>query len=363
MDERIFVCKAGLPIPTWDLRHRLPVFAPVGSECKDTATIFRINSTFMDVTDQPYRYRHMTAGGALTSFFFAVVFCVIGVIVFMHRDRTIDAGFVSYSIFVSLSLSGFSYFAFKIGREEFFSLKRRPIRFNRMEQKIYSVRRRRYFDKPDEGDITWEVPWNADSIFCIHKNDYAAGNCYHIRHYTVDEQGNVLRAFAIGREWEGDRNLQGLLSQWNYWCEYMNQGPANLPSPALFFREKEDVRETFLFCTYALGFQAVTFSYILSFPLLLLATSFRLLALWTCRDPVWPRSVDLVSAIEPGDAFDQPRGDTPTGWADTGTARRQNKWPLDPKRAVPNWRGEPDPAKNALLWAKDVPPVLIAEAE
>ena len=37
----------------------------------------------------------------------------------------------------------------------------------------------------------------------MHRSDKASGNSYHIRHYTVDEQGNVIRAFAIGRQWEG----------------------------------------------------------------------------------------------------------------------------------------------------------------
>jgi len=50
MDERAFLYKTGKPIPAWDLRHRLPTDKPVGPECKDTATIFRVNSTYMDVT-------------------------------------------------------------------------------------------------------------------------------------------------------------------------------------------------------------------------------------------------------------------------------------------------------------------------
>jgi hypothetical protein len=49
----------------------------------------------------------------------------------------------------------------------------------------------------------------------------------------------------IGRTWEEDECLTGLLSQWNYWCWYMNHGPADLPKPLLFFKEKENVLESF----------------------------------------------------------------------------------------------------------------------
>ncbi|MET2989076.1 DUF6708 domain-containing protein, partial [Herbaspirillum seropedicae] len=76
---------------------------------------------------------------------------------------------------------------------------------------------------------------------------------YHIRHYEVDEDGNVVRAFSIGRKWEGQECLDGLLSQWNYWCWYMNHGPEELPKPLLFFKEKEDMLESFLFCMYDFG--------------------------------------------------------------------------------------------------------------
>jgi hypothetical protein len=30
-----------------------------------------------------------------------------------------------------------------------------------------------------------------------------------------------------------------LLSQWNYWCWYMNHGPANLPKPLLSSRKRK----------------------------------------------------------------------------------------------------------------------------
>jgi hypothetical protein len=311
----------------------------------------------MDVTDQPYMYKQMLAGGVLVACAAAGAFLYVAIRILLEPGHEIDEVIPFFSI-ILCGFIGFACAAFRFGRDEFFSLKRRPIRFNRKEQKIYTIRRRRFFAKPDEGDVTWEVPWNAQSIFCVHRSDKASDDAYHIRHYTVDEQGNVVRAFAIGRQWEGRKNVQGLLSQWNYWCEYMNQGPADLPPPALFFSEHEDTRESWLFCMYEMGFQASSLFRTIVMPLILLYTSHRLIAQWTCRDPVWPKAVEAVSAIALGDVYDQPLGATPVGWAATAIARARNEWPFDPKREVANWHGEQDPAKNALLWTENTPPKM-----
>ena len=310
----------------------------------------------MDVSDQPYRDRQMLAGSVIVAVAAAVAFAVVGHYIIAHPKAEVSASIVCVWLLLISAISGFSYIAYKFGRDEFFALKLRPIRFNRKEQKIYTIRRRRFFAKPGEGEVTWKIPWNAEAIFCIHKSNRASDDAYHIRHYEVDAQGNVVRAFAIGRQWEGREAVAGLLSQWNYWCEYMNHGPADLPAPSLFFSERESVRDSFLFCVYGIGFGSSIGLYILMSPIIVMLTLFRLLALWTCRDPVWPASVEAVSGIEPGDVHEQPRGATPVGWAQTGMACHRQQWPLDPKRPVTNWQGEPYPAKNALLWTADVPP-------
>ncbi|MCI1015575.1 hypothetical protein HWE04_17075 [Herbaspirillum sp. C7C2] len=356
MDERTFQFKAGKPIPIWDLNHRLPIDRAVGPECKDTGTIFRINSSFMDATDQPYKDRQWQAGGVTTACIGVLAILYLAGIIMLDDIKSSTTYLVTNFLIMTGSIFGFSYCILKFGRDEFFSLKRRPIRFNRKEKKIYAIRRRRFFSKPGQGDITWEVPWDENAIFCIHRGFSNNSPVYHIRHYEVDEDGNVLRAFAIGRKWEEQENLQGLLSQWNYWCWYMNHGPAELPKPPLFFSERESMRESFLFCLYDFGTQASVRYRIAMMPYILLMTGYRLLALWTCRDPVWPQAVKDVSLIEPDDPYDEPRGNTPIGWGDTVLATQRGDYPDDPKMEIKDWKGEADPALNALLWAKDVPP-------
>lgn len=356
MDERTFQFKAGQPIPEWDLKHRLPINKPVSSECKDTSTIFRINSTFMEVTDQPYRDRHWQAGGVLGTMFMAIISITPLVLIASNPVPRLNFAIAALCCLSISSIIYFTYMALKYGRDEFFSLWRRPIRFNREERKIYAIRRRRFFSKPGEGDITWEVPWDDKAIFCIHRGIVHRRHVFHIRHYQVDQNGNVIRAFAIGRTWEEDECLNGLLSQWNYWCWYMNRGPADLPKPLLFFKEKENMLESFLFCMYDFGMRASAAYRISMMPLILLMTSYRMMALWTCRDPIWPDAVNKVSVIEPDDPFNEPSGNTPVGWAETAHALDRNEYPEGDKKEMENWLGEKDPVASALLWAQDVPP-------
>lgn len=110
---------------------------------------------------------------------------------------------------------------------------------------------------------------------------------FHIRHYTVDDHGNVTRVFSIGREWTGKRQVEMALAQWNCWCMYMNGGPNGLPKPMLFHTQRETPRESFLFSLYGFGMRAPVFVRLLMMPLTLVFTVMRIVANATCRDPVW----------------------------------------------------------------------------
>lgn len=119
MDERVFPYRAGQPIPEWDLRHRLPINRPVSSECKDTGTIFRINSTYMDVTDQPFRERQWLAGGVLVS----CLGMAVGVwVYYVTRVLYPNAGGVLGDLLCLSITYALGYSAFRFGRDEFISL-------------------------------------------------------------------------------------------------------------------------------------------------------------------------------------------------------------------------------------------------
>ncbi|WP_444848479.1 DUF6708 domain-containing protein [Duganella caerulea] len=359
MDERVFKIKTGVPIPVWDSKHRLSIGNYVGPECKDSGTVFRINSVYMDVSDQPHIMRQWLAGGILVAIIFAMLFFSFLIfVIFVSPPPIWDGKYYFFAIQLAAFSAGFSYFALRFGRDEMFSLTRRPIRFNRVEKKIYVIRRRRFFSSAKDGDVTWEVPWNENTIFCIHSGRKNSNDedTYHIRCYETDSQGNVLRGFAIGREWDELDGMNDLLCQWNYWCWYMNSGPSELPRPLLFLSEKEGLFESFLYCMYEVGFGLSPMLRIVLLPFFFWMTIQRVLALSTCRPPIWPENVEKVSLIAEDDPFQQPTGDTPIGWAQTSQAHRANSYPADPRRKIPNWSGAEDGLKNAERWQAEVAP-------
>lgn len=168
MDERIFKIKTGHAIPEWDVKHRLPITGCVGPECKDSATIHRINSVFMDVSEQPHMMRQWFAGGIFTAAFGSLAFFVFFVFVLYaswKKQWDLSLGFLVFEL-VAAAI-GFGYVCIKFGRDEVFSLTRRPIRFHRGARKIFAIRRRRFSSFRELGDLTVEVPWNEDAVFFV----------------------------------------------------------------------------------------------------------------------------------------------------------------------------------------------------
>ncbi|MGH8778814.1 DUF6708 domain-containing protein [Paraburkholderia sp.] len=359
MDESTIPLQVGKPVPDWDLKHRLPIDTPVGPDLWDGGTIFRINSTYMDVTEQPFMERQWAALGA----FFALCGVAAGFwLYYLTHVRYPDMAGVIFDLMALITLAIFGWLAVKAGRTVFWGLKNRPIRFNRLEKKLFAIRRRRYFRKPGQGDVTAEAAWSKDACFCIHRETTNFGRIYHIRHYQLDSQGNVIDAFSIGREWVGDRNVRTLLAQWNYWCRYMNEGPATLPKPMLFPATHETITESFFYAMYTFGLTASGAWRVTTMPFTILFTLLRALSLATCRDPVWPTVIDEVSRVAPNDVYMAPSESTPVGWAQTIRAQQRREYPDAPKGDVQNWSGEANGVENAKLWVTDQPPMKRAGA-
>ncbi len=244
----------------------------------------------------------------------------------------------------------FAGIAVKLGHGFILGLRRFPIRFHRGERKLYAIRKRRFFAKPGEGDVVWEAPWSRDSIFCLHREMSTFGELFHIRHYTVDDHGNVTRVFSIGREWMPAAEVELALAQWNYWCKYMNDGPNGLPKPMLFHTENETPRESFLFSLYGVGMDAPVVWRIVTMPFILIFTVMRIFANATSRNPIWPESIERISQIASDDPYAQPRADTPVGWSETVFARRRGDYPINPKAHVEGWTGDGDATRYATSW-------------
>lgn len=130
----------------------------------------------------------------------------------------------------------------------------------------------------------------------------------------------------------------------------MNNGPEGLPKPMLFHTEHETLRESFLFSLYGLGLSAPVAWRIVTMPFTLVFTVMRRFANATCRDPVWPASIEKISIVPANDPYAEPRPDTPVGWAETILAQQRGEYPDDPKARVKHWTGEPDGRLHAAAW-------------
>ncbi len=347
MDERVMKKCVGKPVPEWDLAHRLPINRSVGPVIQDFGSIFGINAVFMDVIEPSFLEKQWFVTGVALAF----VFIGIGPYIYwLTNIRYPDAADILGDIFAVCVSLGFAFIVWKLGRGLFFGLRYRPIRFHREARKLYAMRARRFFAKPGEGDVIWEAPWAEDSIFCLHREDTSFGTVFHIRHYTVDDNGNVTRVFSIGREWTGTRQVEMALAQWNYWRAYMNDGPNGLPKPMLFHTQRETLRESFLFSMYSFGMRAPVVVRLLMMPLILVFTVMRIMANATCRDPVWPEAIERISAIDSSDPYAEPRPGTPVGWGDTALAQQRGEYPNAPKTRIDSWSGEPDARMHAAAW-------------
>jgi hypothetical protein len=348
MDERVMKKCIGKPVPPWDLAHRLSTNRPIGPNIQDFGSTFSINSTFMDVIEPSFLEKQWFVTGVAVSF----LFIGMGPYIYLltHANPAPAFWMFVFNCTALLPVAIFGSIVWKLGRGLFFGLRYRPIRLHRETRKLYAIRARRFFAKPGEGDVVWEAPWAEDSIFCLHREITSFGTIFHIRHYTVDDQGNVTRVFSIGREWTGRLQVEMALAQWNYWCAYMNGGPNGLPKPMLFHTQHETPRESFLFSMYSFGMRAPVVIRLLMMPLILVFTVMRILANATCRDPAWPDSIENISRVDPDDPYAEPRAGTPVGWGDTVLAQQRGEYPNDAKARVDGWSGEPDGSKYAVAW-------------
>ncbi|WP_175704113.1 DUF6708 domain-containing protein [Burkholderia ambifaria] len=351
MDERLMKKCIGMPVPEWDMAHRLSISHPAGPDIQDFGSIFCINSKFMDVIEPSFLEKQWFIAGVVVAFFAMGIGPYIYILT--HSDPAPAPWMFVFNCLAILPVILFGSIVWQLGRGLFFALRYRPIRFHRESRKFYAIRARRFSPKQGEGDVVWEAPWTDDSIFCLHREDSPFGTVYHIRHYTVDEQHNVTQVFSIGREWSGKIQVKMALAQWNYWCKYMDSGPNGLPKPMLFHTQHETPREAFLFSLYSFGMRAPVFIRLLMMPMILIFTVMRLLANATCRDPIWPKSVAEISVVPSNDPYAEPRAGTPVGWGDTVLAQQRGEYPNNPKSQVENWVSRADGMAYAEAWLDD----------
>lgn len=342
-DERtpFYFRQKGKPLGSWELEHRLSINCAPIEEAVEYGNVYRIDSTCVEITDES-QIRMQNVGmlwlicSALTA-----LFLFLGVLAATSpfsdsSEMMAKSGYWPGTIIgalIALSAAGFfGLLDFDAMRRNMFTLKRRPIRLNRKTRRIYAIRTK------DPGGI-WEIPWNEEEFFCVGHRRMGglsrAYDMYDIRHYQLDAEGNVVRAFVLGKF---VFTLEQAYAQWEYYRRYMNDGPAELPEPYRFWAVRESFWEGYKICRggkFAGAFS--TLSDFIFFPFALLDAFARWLVLVTCSNPVWPPEIEQACRPEPNAPYARPYADdyvgVPSGPnAEPSREDLERMWALEPQR-------------------------------
>ncbi|WP_439668447.1 DUF6708 domain-containing protein [Cupriavidus necator] len=342
-DERtpFYFRQTGKPLGKWELEHRLSIRRPASEQVVEYGNVYRIDSTCLEITDES-QMRIQNVGMLWIICSFATIFMLLGTVFFASAPfrETAEvmarkgnwAGVILGTTVGIIGTGFFGLLAFDPMRRNMFTLKRRPIRLNRKTRRIYAIRTK------DPGGI-WEVPWSEDEFFCVGHRRMGglsrAYDMYDIRHYQLDAEGNVVRAFVLG---QFALTLEEIYAQWEYYRRYMQDGPANLPEPYRFWPPRETFWEGYKICRggkFSGAFWAMI-DFIFS-PFALLDAFARWLVLATCGDPVWPPEIEAACKPTPNDPYARPYADdyigVPSG-PDAKPSREdlERMWAQEPQR-------------------------------
>ncbi|MCL6487020.1 MAG: hypothetical protein I4O49_23095, partial [Janthinobacterium lividum] len=230
LPQSIYAKQKGKPLGEWEMQHRLRIDRPVLETVEEMGNVYRIDSTCLEIIDDAQDQIQIMGLGSvicIAATAFSLGWCGMWVAgPFVDSPQTMaQDGYWFWTILGVVTFVAFTAFFSTVGydilRRNLFTLKRRPIRLNRKTRRIYAIRTK------DPGGI-WEVPWSNDEFFCIGKRKVGglkrAYDMYDVRHYTLDEQGNVVRAFVLGQM---VFTLEQAQLQWEYFRRYMQDGPAN----------------------------------------------------------------------------------------------------------------------------------------
>jgi len=210
--------------------------------CTETAnssgTVFKATDSYLEVCDGLYREKgwgllaFSTAGvGALC---LTAMFSWMAINVFPAIQQKGQAGAAHWG-FGLLALAAFGVFMLSVRSllGDCFNYTRRPIRFSRIDRRIYAFRHN------GPGGVV-SVPW--DSAFLYIERQPKAGLTSTaprvVRCLVLDEQGQVFDSFPIGKRVTlassekgelGRQTMNELYEDFEYYRRFMENGPVNRP--------------------------------------------------------------------------------------------------------------------------------------
>ena len=306
--------KINRPLSKSELEGRLDVKVPINLPPMDSGLI-KINSVFVECIERYFFQRGwgamwgLTIGGVGLSF--TLVFgldiykpSLNGAVSF---ERILAGWYATVMFFLATAVAYVLLVA-----KDFFCYTHYPIRFNRINRKVYLFRHNK---KNGVMTLDWDkVHW------CVGRGRDVGNYIYELRGHVLDDDGIVRYTFAVGQYRESHVEI---LQHWEMIRLYMEDSPAALPYPpmALTLSTRPTLRNCILLNMSWLGAHLSKAVFILS----VLWGFFRWLALKTCREPLWPNEVEAQCQIPANDPYQQKEpitaGDIP-GFDDEDERRR-----------------------------------------
>ncbi|WP_141233979.1 DUF6708 domain-containing protein [Pseudomonas sp. Irchel 3E20] len=285
--------KINRPLSRSEFEGRLDVKDSISLPPIDSGLI-KINSVFVECIERWFFQRGWAALGGVP----AAAIWVYFLILFGSKIYTppqgesiaslahIIAGWYATMLCLLLVVAIF-FFALA---KDFFCYTHYPIRFNRINRKVYLFRHNK---KNGVMTLDWDkVHW------CVGRGRDVGHYIYELRGHVLDDDGIVRYTFAVGQYCESHA---GILQHWEALRLYMEESPAALPYPPLAL--SISTRPTFRNCMLLViswfdGYQSIKM-----FLFSMLYGFFRWLALSTCREPRWPSEVEAECQIPINDPY------------------------------------------------------------
>jgi hypothetical protein len=290
---------------------------PCVETARSSGTVFEATDAYIEVCDGLYREK----GWGVLAFCTAGIgaLCLTAMTAWMatHVPPAIQqkgqAGLVHWT-FGFFTLVGVGIFILPLRSllGDCFNYTRRPIRFNRIDRKIYAFRHN------GPGGVV-SVPWDEAFLYVERqpKGGVTSTAPRVVRCLVLDERGQVSDSFPIGKrvvlasaeEGElGKQTMNELYEDFEYYRRFMEDGPASLPPVSEFLSKEISFRNSL-----KLQFDGMSdmlrsgnvflrlVGIVAAIPTFILAVTYHFAQL-TCREPVWPEAVERACTASLGHA-------------------------------------------------------------
>ena len=270
--------------------------------------VISINSGYLEMVDKYYSAKGVLSLIGAFSFFMSLgglIFLIITIPGIGWRFTGTERNL----LVVILLFTPVIIFSFIILKTEWFAWTHYPIRFDRRNRLVHIIRL---------NGSAYSVPW--EKVFFTsglsHRKD--GNKDYYISgHVLAEDNDTVTETFCLPATHSDRKQLE---RHWEFVRRYMEEGPESVAGVVDFCLPIAKKREGYRFGLLCLlsGFNgAPLFLFPLLFPLGLIFSIPRYIAMITSRVPVWPESIESLCPVDKNDPyFIDATSNSPTPWRD-----------------------------------------------